>query len=234
MTDNLPNVQILLLTYGRTDKSIRTIQSTCKNLSYPKELLSWYVCDDGSPKKEFDVVVETIEGFGHKIIGSHNKRMRNLGDENSFHAGKGYNLGLGICYQKSDFVLVLENDWELDEPLDLVPYVKLLQQREDVGICSFRILSVGADVHTIGHDGRIYLKYQRTTQYAYSGNPYLRHARYTKRYGWFAEDRNPGLMELEQDDRYRLATENLIDIWRPLDISSWGAWKHIGDVKTWK
>lgn len=231
---DLPKLSILLLTYKRTDLSIRTIESTAKNLQYPNALVSWYVCDDGSPKKEFQMVIDCLNDNHQQILGSHNRRIRNEGQEDTFFAGKSYNLGLGICHQNSDFVLVLENDWELEDHLGLVPYIRLLQEREDVGAVSFRILSVGADVHTVGHDGKMYLKYLRTTQYAFSGNPYIRHARFTYHYGWFAEDRNPGLMELQQDDQYRLAVgDDAPWIWRPVDISVWGGWAHIGSDKSW-
>lgn len=230
---DLPELSILLFTYKRLNLSIRTIESTAKNLLYPKDLISIYVCDDGSPVEEHETVLSCIQNLGYSLVGHHNRRIRDKGQEETFYAGKSYNLGLGICHQKTDFVLPLENDWELDEPLDLVPYVKLLQEREDVGAVSFRILSTGADVHTVGYDGKMYLKYLRTTQYAFSGNPYIRHARFTKYYGWYAEDRNPGLMELQQDDMYRLAVGDAPDIFRPADISVWGAWKHIGQEKSW-
>lgn len=243
MTD-LPKLSILLLTYKRTDLSIRTIESTFKNLGYPPDLVSVYVCDDGSPKEDHERVLTHLRGLGANILGHHNKRIRNEGQEESFFAGKSYNLGLGICHQNTDFVLVLENDWELERELDLIPYVKLLQEREDVGAVSFRILSVGADVHTVGHADRVYLKYLRTTQYAFSGNPYIRHARFTKHYGWFAEDCNPGNMELQQDDQYRYKEDERgkfipreesdgPHIWRPVDISVWGGWAHIGNTKSW-
>lgn len=234
---NLPPLAILLLTYRRLNLSLRTIESTCQNLQYPKELISYYVCDDGSPRDEHETVLSYIQNFGFAILGEHNERIRNPGQEDTFFAGKSYNLGLGLCHQKTDFVLVLENDWELDEPLDIVPHIKVLQEREDVGAVTYRILSAGADVHTVGYNGRMYLRYERSTQYAFSGNPYIRHARFTKRYGWFAEDRNPGMMELEQDDKYRLATgsdEESPRIWRPAEISIWGAFKHIGNLKSWE
>lgn len=230
---DLPNIAIGLVTFRRTREALRTVESTIENLIYPKEKRGWYISDDGSAVRHSAAILSKLGMAGESIIGFHNERIRHKGDENSHNAGLGWNKCLGLCHQNSDFVLWLEDDWELDEPLDLVPYVKLLMGREDVGICSFRILSVGADVHTVGYEGRHYLRYSRTTQYAFSGNPYLRHARYTKRYGWFAEDRNPGLMELHMDDQYRLAVDNLIDIWRPLDINVWGAWKHIGSDKTW-
>lgn len=230
---DLPNIAILLLTYNRTEMALRTVKSTIENLEYPQENLAFYVADDGSAVWHPESILSAVGMSGIRIIGSHSERIRKHGEHDTHFAGAGWNKGLGLCHQYSDFVLVLEDDWDLDEPLNLVPYVKLLQEREDVGAVTFRILSTGADVHTVGHNGEIFLRYDRTTQYAYSGNPHLRHARYTTKYGWFAEDRNPGLIELHQDDQYRLATEGP-EIWRPVGISQWGAWKHIGNIKTWE
>jgi GT2 family glycosyltransferase len=232
--NDLPKIAIGMVTYKRTAEALRTIHSTCKNLMYPKELRSWYIGDDGSPNGHTELIQTTLQDNEESMIGSHSERLRLRDDEDTHNAGLGWNKVLGLCHQYSDYVLWLEDDWDLNEPLDLVPYVKLLRDNENVGICTFRILSVGADIHTVGYEGQVYLKYLRNTQYAFSGNPYLRHARYTKFYGWFAEDRNPGLMELHQDDQYRLAVGDAPEIWRPIEISQWGAWKHIGQEKTWK
>jgi hypothetical protein len=232
MTD-LPKLAILLLTYKRTDMAIRTIQSTVENLKYPKELIGWYVADDGSHAEHFSAVMEELEiGMDAKIIGYHSQRIRTAGQENTHHAGPGWNKGLGICHQYSDYVLVLEDDWELDEPLDLEHYIRVMEETE-IGLMSFRILSVGADVHTVGHRGEIFLRYDKTTQCAYSGNPHVRHARFTKAYGWYVDDKNPGEIELKMDDSYRLATEGP-EIWRPVGINQWGSWKHIGSEPTWR
>lgn len=231
---DLPPLAIALVTYNRTREALETIKSTASNLDYPPEKIGWYIGDDGSADGHHDAILhefEEIEGRGSKLIGEHNDRFRS---DDTYNCGRGWNKALGICHQYSDFVLWLEDDWKLEKPLDLVPYVKLLQEREDVGIVTFRILSVGADVHTVGHNGEVFLQYHRTTQYAYSGNPLLRHARYTRYYGWFAEDRSPGLIELHQDDMYRLDVKNGPVIWRPVGISQWGSWAHIGTSKTWE
>jgi len=233
MNNDLPNIAIGLVTFRRTEQAVRTVKSTITNLIYPKENIGWYVGDDGSAPEHMQAVLGEIEAGGHKLIGFHSEKLRHPEQEDSYNAGLGWNKVLGLCHQSSDFVLWLEDDWELDEPLDLVPYVKLLQDEQEVGLCTFRILSTGAELFTVGYYGRIYLQYERRTQYAFSGNPYLRHARYTKKYGWFAEDRNPGLMELAQDDMYRLAMEGP-RIVRPFAIDQWGAWKHIGQDKTWE
>jgi hypothetical protein len=228
MTD-LPLLAICLVTYNRTNEALRTILSTCQNLGYPREKMGWYLADDGSTSQHHKALLDAIADQNVHLIGEHNDRFRK---DDTNNCGKGWNKGLGLCYQFSDFVLFLEDDWVLEKPLDITPYIKLLQEVQEVGAVSFRILSTGADVHTVGYGGEVFLKYLRTTQYAYSGNPMIRHARYTSFYGWFAEDRNPGLIELHQDDQYRL--RNGPEIWRPTSISQWGGWSHIGTDKTWR
>ena len=229
--DNLPRLGIVLFTYNRTREALRTVQSTCTNLGYPTDLVGWYVADDGSTPEHHKTILDEIEKCGFKVIGEHNERFR---EDKSYNCGKGWNRGLGICHQYSDFVLQLEDDWDLENPLDVTPYVRLLQDVSNVGIVTFRILSVGASVVTVGHNGEIFLNYQRNTQYAYSGNPLIRHARYTTYYGWFAEDRNPGLIELHQDDLYRLDVKGGPEIWRPVTVDVWGGWHHVGSEKTWE
>lgn len=231
MTDSLPPLAICMVTYNRTREALETVRSTCKNLTYPSGLVGWYLADDGSEPAHHQTILHEIEDCGFRVIGEHNERFR---EDGSYNCGKGWNKGLGLSYQYSDFVLWLEDDWNLETPLDLIPYVKLLQEREEVGIVSFRILSVGADVHTVGHNGEVFLKYLRTTQYAYSGNPLIRHARFTRYYGWFAEDRSPGLIELHQDDMYRLDVKGGPEIWRPATMDMWGGWHHTGTDKTWE
>lgn len=228
----LPKLSIALVTYQRTKEAVETVKSTLLNLKYPPELCSWYVGDDGSPKKHMDSIMRELDG--HKILGYHNDRLRHAKAEHTYNCGMGWNRALGICHQNSDFVLWLEDDWNLEEPLDLVPFVRLLQEREDVGVVTFRVLSTGCDVYTVGHNGIHYLQYQKTTQYAYSGNPYLRHARFTKHYGWFCEECNPGEIELKCDDVYRLDNASGPWIWRPAAISPWGSWGHIGTEKSYQ
>jgi len=227
----VPPLAICLLTYQRTKEALETIYSTFNHLKYPAESIRWYVADDGSSDEHHSAILRAIETNGGQLAGEHNERFRK---DKTYNCGIGWNKGLGICHQYSDFVLWLEDDWKMENDIELMPYVKLLEENEKVGIVTFRILSQGADVHTVGYNGEMFLKYFRTTQYAYSGNPLLRHARYTKHYGWLAEDRSPGLIELHQDDQYRLDTKNGPEIWRPAGLDPWGGWHHIGTDKTWR
>src|SRR3990167_3686633 len=158
MTD-IPSLSIALATYKRTEMALETIRSTCARLQYPREARAWYVADDGSPQKHFEACLNLLDELGERMIGSHNERIRPEGHEQSFYAGLGWNRALGICHQNSDFVLFLEDDWRLAEDLDIGFYMKLLRKQEDVGMVSFRILSIENEVRTKGYEGQMFLEY---------------------------------------------------------------------------
>lgn len=240
--NDFPNLAILLLSYKRVAEATRTINEIVNNLAY-KGGISWYVADDGSEEKDFNMIIDALKEKQQTIIGSHNHRF-------SPCVGVGWNKGLGICHQYSDYVLVMEDDWELSGnfdihpnnhlgtfninpylnsgKLDICPYVEMLSQREDVGLVRLGGLAVGNTVEIIGHNGHHYLKYLRQQPYAYSGNPHIRHARFAQAYGWYFEGQaNPGELEVELDWRFRTGTGP--DIWRPSDIPGWGIFHHIGE-----
>ena len=93
-------------------------------------------------------------------------------------------------------------------------------------------LAVGNTVEIVGYDGVHYLKYSREQPYAYSGNPNIRHARFTRAYGMYAEDKNPGEIELDFDWRFRHTPGP--EILRPAEINPWGAFGHIGESKSYE
>ena len=240
---NYPELSILLLTYARTAEAERTVVGLCEHLDYPNR--GWYIADDGSGEEHVEILLEELSGHGEKIIGWLSQRY-------SPHTGVGWNKGLGICFQNSDYVLVMEDDWELSGNYDMnaenhpglfviapniqsgkfniSPYIEMLSQREDVGMVRLGGLAVGNNVEIVGHNGHHYLRYLKDRQYAYSGNPHLRHARFMRAYGWYSEGKlNPGELELEYDARIR--SKDGPDIWRPSDIPGWGIFHHIGEMR---
>lgn len=222
-----PVLVIVLLTYKRTDMARTTIHYASQNIDYPKSRRVWYVSDDGSPSAHINALREQIYENGETIYEF---------DSHKYHpgtpfCGRGWNQALYKSHTLSDYILWLEDDWRLDRELDLRPYVRLLMERSDVGMVSMRTLSVGNNVHTVGYRGIHYLRYDRTTPSAYSGNPLLRHRRYTEFYSAFSENRSPGDIEIDYDERYRSRPGP--DIWRPVDIGGWGIWGHIGNERTW-
>jgi hypothetical protein len=225
----LPQIAIVMVTYKRTDLALRTISSVSENLGYPKELRQWYIADDGSPAEHVDALIKMLEECGEKLYGFHNEK---LGE--GFNAGKGWNRGLIKGYEISPIILWLEDDWELLNPYqnyEIRQYVRLLVEREDIGLVRLSNVAVGNQVEIVGHGGYHYLEYKRGWNYCYSGNPQLRHRRFNEAYGMYAEDRNPGEMELAMDAAFQ--TTEGPKIWRPADIPAWGMFGHIGTEKSW-
>lgn len=221
-----PTVCIVLLTYKRTDLALRTIQGVVENLDYPKR--TWYIADDGSPQEHMNALISELRNRGESLYAYHNENfyMRP-------YCGKGWNHALQRVHTLTDYVLWLEDDWYLQRPLDIRPYVRLLMERSDVGIVTMRGLSSGLRLEVTGHRGIHYLKVLREGadhSMAYSGNPLIRHTRYME-YGQFSPIDSPGDIEVDCDNRYR--GHHGPDIWRPAEIHGWGIWGHIGSSRTW-
>jgi glycosyltransferase involved in cell wall biosynthesis len=237
-----PKLAIVLITYKRTEYTLRTIQGVVDNMDYPR---MWYVADDGSPEEHMEAVIGLLRKNDEEIIGQHNHRY-------SPNCGVGFNWAIKNCLEHSDYVMFLEDDWVLSGNYDMnetvhpgkfninpyirngrfnpTPYMELLAEREDVGMVRLGGIAVGNTVELVGHSGHHYLKYLREQQYAYSGNPHIRHRRFMDAYGYFSEKKlNPGELELEFDGRFRAASGP--DIWRPYDIPGWGIFFHIGEAR---
>jgi len=226
--DEYPALAVVLVTYKRTDLALRTIRGVYDYLAYPAEKLCWYVADDGSPSEHVEAVLKEIVNCGFTLLGHHNRKFI----PNAAYPGKGYNAALGAAHGTSPFCLFLEDDWELRRPLAISPFLRLLHDKEDIGLVRLGGLAVGSDVRIVGYSGIHYLEYLRSTSYAYSGNPHIRHERFLLACGPFAEDKNPGDIELDMDNKFRNNT-NAPAIWRPADIPGWGIFAHIGTEKTW-
>ena len=144
------------------------------------------------------------------------------------------NRGLIECYKWSDYILVMEEDWLLPEPFDITPYVKLLHEKEDVCMVRFGTLTLGMICHVKGHDGRHYLEMDHGPQYAFSGNPHLRHKRLNQAIGLYNEDISPSPGDVEIDFDYRFRQQNELKIWRPADLPGYGVFNHIGAVQSYE
>lgn len=220
MTD-LPLVVILLLTYldeakpERVNYAIRAIRQTKENLIYPN--LKWYVADASESEKNFKFIMDEI-GMDN-LQGGHSKKQS---------PGENWNVGIRNAFSNSDIYLRLEDDWVPQRPIDITEYVKMLQFREDIGMVRLGYQHVPADMEAIGIEGIHYLRYKKTTPFAYGGHPALIHRRFHDAYGYNNEEKNPGDIEIDMD--YRVRNTEGPGIVRP-DYMGYGAFAHIGEKK---
>lgn len=225
-----PGICIVMTTFLRTELALRTIQGVVDNLDYPKELRTWYIADDGSPVEHVDTLRKKLDENQETLCGYHNE---NYSQRPS--CGIGWNKALEFGHQTADIILWLEDDWVLETPLDIRPYIRLLLERDDVGMVTMRGLSTGLRAEVVGHNGIHYWKVLRQvadSTMAYSGNPLLRHTRYLNFYGHFAIHCAPGDIEILYNRKY-IAAQRGPEIWRPASIGAWGCWGHIGSIRTW-
>ena len=171
-----------------------------------------------------NAIMSILENRSRRIIGSHSERST---------CGVSWNRGLIKCYEHTDYVLVMEDDWQLKEPFDITPYMQLLQQNERVGMVRFGTLTLGMTCHIQGFDGRHYLEIDKHPQYAFSGNPHLRHKRLNEVVGMYNEKIEPSPGDVEIDFDYRFRQQDIVDIWRPASIDGWGIFNHIGNVQSY-
>lgn len=121
----MTRLAIMLLTHASDMKSPRvryaerTLKSTLDNLRFNGEI-SVHIADDGSPYRHQENLRKLAGGYDH---------VHSVGVTNAEGRGYGasYNLATQAVHPGTDFVLPLEDDWELTAPLDVTSYIEALQ-----------------------------------------------------------------------------------------------------------
>lgn len=205
---------VLLTTYKRTKLAIQTIQSTINNLRYDNYQIIIY--DDGSPE-------------------GHVKALRDVCDPVDVYVGNRKGVGHGMNWGirraaelDSNYVLTLEDDWELVKPLNPVPAMKLLENPE-FGMVRFGYLSAGAKGKLISGQHKLWFKFEpyEKFQYSYAGHPSIKHARFHKEYGMFAEGLSPKQNELNFCSKVNQKPNGPAILWC-MDYNYMGPYHHIG------
>lgn len=216
--DDWPEVVILLVTYKRTDYAIKTIHGIQQYLHYPN--LSWHIADDGSGAEHQLALIGTIGEASWSLSDT----MQQGG------TGLNRNTGLRHCFERTPYVLHIEDDWELREPLDLRPFVNVLVKHEDVGMIRMGYIEAGHLAHTVQLCGQIWWELDKSSKHEniFAGHPHLLHQRFHESYRYYPEGWLPGSTEdgLAYWVLNMVGPKVLYPLWRP-----WGIFAHIGTVK---
>ncbi len=141
--------------------------------------------------------------------------------------GASLNAGFKVAFETSPIVLYAVDDWSLIEPFDLTPWVKLLVEREDVGMVRLgppHPYTKGT-VEIFTDDWQGWGLRLDKTGFAFGHRPALYHQRLIQHYGWFAE--NASALECE-----RLYAENFCKTTGPdIVLALQHPWQHLESIE---
>lgn len=214
----VPPVYCLLTTYQRTETALRTIRGVKQYFQWPN--IGFVIVDDGSSDDHRHALTSEIGSTYHTWV------------YNGQRQGVGHNMNVGFRYiweQGSFLTLLLEDDWELREPFDAMPYVKLLWNHSDIGMIRFGYLSAGIKATLESRENLLWWVFQHNPHYQYNfaGHAQLQHKRFWDALGAYKEGLAPGATELYRCSQYNTTKDAPKIVW-PAEWGIWGKWHHIG------
>jgi GT2 family glycosyltransferase len=219
---SLPPLGVIFLTYARTNYAIRTLKGMQKHLRYDGDI-KLAVVDDGSSDEEHFRQACIHASFVGDLIFS---RTTKVG------YGANANAAWWAFNNIAPVTLWMEDDWVLQRKLDVTPYVQMLMERDDVGMVRLGHMPIDLNLRSVGYNGRMYLDVKKDEQYAFSGNPHLKHVRVRDSWGIYPIGRNPGETEISYD--YQVRAKGGEAIWWPLAIGDDPPFGHIGEVQSYE
>ena len=209
-------IHVIITTYRRTDLAIKTILGIKENFHWPN--LLWTITDDGSEEEDIQLLINTISPQPvFNVFRNH-------------HKGTGHNMNVAlqdVWRAGGNLTLMMEDDWVIEKPMDVDPYVRVLLDHPEYGMIRFGYISPGISGVLIKVEGRLYWRLEKNQdQYRYVGHPSLRNKAFYNAYGKYAEGLTPGATEL-----HMCGIVNSIDgpkILIPADGGWYGFFAHIG------
>lgn len=195
----MPKLAVCLLTYTATRQRLAyaeaTLHSTMSLLSTNADACV-HIADDGSPAEHRDRLISIAREYAplDRISVSNSERGG---------YGKNVNLAMQALHSSVDYVLMLEDDWELTRLLDLQPLINALES--SIGVECIRL---GYLSFTQGLWGRVmsappeWYKYllldpDSDEPHVFAGHPRLETVAFQKRVGPWQEGLAPGATEFE-------------------------------------
>lgn len=217
-----PTVAVLIPTFERPEVLRETINLILKNLKYQGRV-KILVGDDSHEQISFLGSARTI-----------------FFDGDYFFHGEQYGLGRNLnsllqeaVNQGIDYVISMDDDHWLVEPLDITKHITKLMEDETAG--AIRLMGIGGHRYTATLDGLYWrIDWNSAEVYIASNRPHLKSiSRFHGAYGIYPEGFKLGLTEEKfchiciDGAKERLARgQNTVDVLIPLDVQTESSWQH--------
>lgn len=223
---------LCLLTYNRFEYAKRTLHSTLNNIKFSGEL-SIHIGDDGSPDSLIyrNSLFEEIEAWDsiHKFT--------NLSSSDSEQGGygKNYNLAMQAIHSNNDYVLVLEDDWELRRELDLDFIISSMMMDQRLACIRLGYVGYTQPLHGefiyVNGMNWLLLDPDSPEPHVFAGHPRIEAVTFQRRVGPWPEGLQPGATEFAVT-HIREAREGVV--W-PVELvkPSGDLYHHIGTIRSY-
>lgn len=189
---------VVMLTYSPSVESPRHTYAKMTWLSLRKHLkysgdLQFHIADDGSPIEHI-YGIQDLEDFKFSVTDSCRRGY-----------GANYNTATQSLHYRSDYMLMIEDDWELTRPLDLDPLIAAL----DEGLDCIRLGYLGWTQEVTGSlkkfSDQTYFVFDNDMPepHVWAGHPRIETVAFQRSVGPWPEGLNPGSTEFEVATRVK-------------------------------
>lgn len=227
-TSPRPRLAICLLTYARTLYALTTLRSALDNIVYSGKSLHVHIADDGSSQEHRDALTR---------LASEHCCVSAVSVSNSERGGYGRNVNLAtqMLHHYADYVLMLEDDWELCRELDLNELIRDMEASKRInsirlGYLSYTQSLIG-QVYKPRHSAYLLLSSASSEPHVFAGHPRLEKVSYQRDIGPWPENLAPG--DTEFAVAHRLAARQGV-AW-PMDLvrAHGDMFAHIGTERSY-
>lgn len=188
----MAKITICLLTYARTVYARKTLHSTLDNIHCIDNELRVHIADDGSPAEHRRILQEMASQHPYVLGVTVSNSMRG-------GYGRNFNLATQVTHHNSDYILPLEDDWELVRTLNLDDLVRDLEREPRINCIRLGYLSFTQELRgqVIDVNNRKYLLLDPSSAepHIFAGHPRLERVSFQRSVGPWPEGREPGATE---------------------------------------
>jgi glycosyltransferase involved in cell wall biosynthesis len=219
----LPNLAIVVVTYNRVAVLLETLHRLREYVRYNGEI-KYCIADDGS-----------TDGT-QPMIGEWLPDATDIGIVQSNRVGLGANTNAGLlaAWEYSPIVLQLQDDMQLQSPLNLDAHVQKLVDDESAGF--IRLWGVAGHQYNATLDGGYWrIAWDSPEHYIASDRPHIKHRRFHDAAGMYPTGKTTGDTEEAWCHQTRLVSQEktIPSVLVPL-IDTENSWKHVCYDQRWR
>lgn len=215
---------VTLFTYNRLEYATRTINSFFKNIETNNKI-HFHIADDGSSQEYRDKLYECVFNWQPESI--------SISVTNREGYGANYNKSTIDTHSKANYMLPLEDDWNLERPFPIDRYIKVLKESKVINSIRFGYIGYTQELRGKfiyeNNEQFLLLDPDSPERHVFSGHPRLETVKYQRAIGEWLTGVDAGTSEFDAAARPEART----GVAWPVDFvhPRGDLFSHIGTIK---